>query len=348
MRSPRAQELSPGIPSSPPTASSSLEQRDEPEDTLSYSSPPDREESGLSPTQTLAASSPELPPLPPFPSLTRTQQTPSASSNVRQSEGEYYTASWGSPYQRLPLGYSDSSGATKRGQIPSSDDVDGSPSQTFDLSRLIPSRLPAHAGLAPTRPSTPTRGVRASRGPLFAARSSLDDKLVAERGNWASDAASLGERRSSQGSSIEWDLSASVLKSPLDAEHLQHQRGHKPRGDNLTVRQEDIWEALGKRRKQAPGNMQHSKYAEAPASPSAPAAPEDEVIAPTSSPQTEIPSALAPDESASYSTWSIRRQASNNFPVEEASNLQGQDTHHSLASRCPERPDGTPAHAHAY
>ncbi|MBE7182505.1 MAG: hypothetical protein INR71_15085, partial [Terriglobus roseus] len=112
------------------------------EDPLAFSSPPappvDEE---LSPTQTLAASSPELPPLPPFPALARSGQD---AADQLAEHARYYTASWGSPYQQIPHGFKDVSRARKGSLAGGSSDVDDASPSRFGLSHLIPTRLPTY------------------------------------------------------------------------------------------------------------------------------------------------------------------------------------------------------------
>lgn len=278
MLSPKAAVSSIEIASSPPPATPAVKEDGEGtghKTPLAYTSPPKlpEGEQDLSLTQTIAASSPELPPLPPFPSIGKEEATPSAASGGgRLGEKGYYTASWGSPYQSIPQGYSDVSHQARRsslGAIGSDDIDDGSPHQ-FGLSHLLPTRLPTYQGLTPTRPSTPTRA-RSVRDALLRARPPLNDNLVVEKSNWPSDTSSIGDRRSSQDSVSEWDLSrpALLLKPKFEraSTFTEGTKGHKSREDNLTLRQEDIWEALGKQTREAADKMMESKWADTPTSP---------------------------------------------------------------------------------
>src|ERR1700760_1873233 len=100
----------------------------------------------LSETDTLAASSPELPPLSAPTRLEFAAETPefgTASSNL-DSDGTFYTASWGSPYHSSLAPAGRHSAFRSRHRISSSaslDDLDESPNLQFGLSHLIPSRL---------------------------------------------------------------------------------------------------------------------------------------------------------------------------------------------------------------
>lgn len=182
-------------------------------------------------TRTLAQlSSPELPPLPSLRKFGRPQQESTA------SDDNFYTASWGSPYQY-------SSGRPhpirrERTWADSSDNIENeSPDPKFGLGHLLPTRLGLFQELSPTRPPTPASDISSGyngvpSGSFEVPRGALQRHLARE-------------------------------SSPLRSRAT---RTHHQSDSNLTIKQEDFWPNLN--RIDGLSNMYQSRYA-LPASPKA-------------------------------------------------------------------------------
>ncbi|KAF2496159.1 hypothetical protein BU16DRAFT_560993 [Lophium mytilinum] len=136
----RTTTSSPALPSSPPTAFQHEGEASPLTEARSVPSPAQTLWTAHSPTQTLGHSSPELPPLPSLASLGGVPRTPSTIARHEATDSTYYTASWGSPYQRPPPGFNISS-ALRDHLAPDSDDLEDASSLQFGLEHLLPSHL---------------------------------------------------------------------------------------------------------------------------------------------------------------------------------------------------------------
>ena len=284
------------LPSSPPSALLQEGEADSPGEARGVPSPAQTLWTALpSPTQTLGHSSPELPSLPSLAALGGIPRTPSTVARHQATDSTYYTASWGSPYQRPPPGFNVGS-ALRGGSAFGSDDLeedssnlqfgldhllpprlpeDDSPNR-FGLDHLLPSRLPVNQAVTPTK-STFTSIIGAleatPRPPAINASGSPPEELLNgptgdwvrqflagewnhERGNWWSDKSTESE-------------SAAPISDQGQEGRLSHQaekkrKGHKPRKNNLTLKQQDFWAHFSKDQKEALGKMMASRYADAP------------------------------------------------------------------------------------
>ncbi|KAF1931026.1 uncharacterized protein M421DRAFT_364493 [Didymella exigua CBS 183.55] len=293
MHARRTSESSPVLPSSPPAGAQHLGEALDPSEERSVVSPAQTLWTALSPTLTLANSSPELPTLSTLSALGRRPRTPSTvarNDRDRPDDTSFYTASWGSPYrhpppvfnpQRLTSATLDSddleegSSALQFGlehllppRLEVEDDApgrfnlehlippvdpDGSPNQ-FTLENLIRSRLP--------RSITPTRE---SQAYSFTPRAS-DKNPTSEE--WVRSF--LEERwnreKNNWKSDISIDLDSSE-ESGQDHDFLlpgPPKRGHT--ANNKTLNQQDFWRHISKDQKEALGRMMSSKYADDPTS----------------------------------------------------------------------------------
>ncbi len=259
-----------------------------------------------SPSQTLIHSSPDLPPLPLLRAVGVRPQTPTSLAERRGTpSSQYYTASWGSPYQH-PLSIRDGLQAIRVGEIQSSDGLEEDSSDIqFGLDHLLP-RFPGIAnpvsvspapfsiaqesGLAPVpddRAQSRTQAQSAA-GDFTAewVRQYLSVRWSSERGNWWSDESvssdSAEERDASTvvdgsptGSHLEQPKPAARTKVVEDASPSDTQvqpvsnadtrgklgKGHKSRGKNLTLKQEDFWAIVAGNYGSA-DTMLSSKYAD--------------------------------------------------------------------------------------
>lgn len=306
----RTSESSLALPSSPPVAAQHPGDAHDPSEERSVVSPAQTLWTALSPTLTLANSSPELPTLPTLSQLGRIPRTPSTvARNDRPAADDtsFYTASWGSPYRHPPpvfnpqrqastnfgsddfeeassalqfgLGHllpprleveDDAPGRFNLEHLIPRVDPDGSPNQ-FTLENLIQSRLP--------RSVTPTRESQASG---FTPRAS-DKNPTSEE--WVRSF--LEERWNREKNKWKSDISFDIdsdTESDQDQQFLlpgPPKRGHKPRNNNKTLNQQDFWRHISADQKEALGKMMASKYADAESTSypretlgSAPAAPQ--------------------------------------------------------------------------
>ncbi|KAF2813301.1 uncharacterized protein BDZ99DRAFT_568524 [Mytilinidion resinicola] len=137
----RTTTSSPALPSSPPIAFQHQGEASPLTEARGVPSPAQTLWTAHSPTQTLGHSSPELPPLPSLASLGGVPRTPSTVARHEATDSTYYTASWGSPYQRPPPGFNISS-ALRDHLAPDSDDLEEDASSLqFGLEHLLPSHL---------------------------------------------------------------------------------------------------------------------------------------------------------------------------------------------------------------
>ncbi|KAH6614941.1 hypothetical protein C7974DRAFT_379842 [Boeremia exigua] len=252
----------------------------------------------LSPTPTLANSSPELPALPAPVQRGRLARTPTrtpVSPHDGPDEASFYTASWGSPYRGLPPVYhpqrlpspaaasdelddaaealhfglehllpprlevdDDAPGRFNLAHLIPPLDPDGSPNQ-FTLANLIQSRLPR--SVTPTREPSPSG---------FTPRAS-DKNPTSEE--WVRSF--LEERwnreKNKWKSDISFDLDSDSASDSASDPHQDFllpappKRGHNARSSNKTLNQQDFWRHISKDQKEALGKMMASKYAEADA-----------------------------------------------------------------------------------
>ncbi|KAF2460941.1 hypothetical protein BDY21DRAFT_369051 [Lineolata rhizophorae] len=249
----------------------------------------------LSPTSTVAFSSPELPPLPSLPAFGGLPRTPSSSvargSSAREhralasshADSSYYTASWGSPYKQPSPEFNRRLSA--QGALSSDGgEEDSSPNFRFGLEHLIPSRLPGSEFHGPSRPNsslaiwTPGESLRRfgaelpSSPPRHLRRRSEDDQvhqpLAADhapgKGEVWSDASTEGEYHSVGNSRATSDAagSTSSLLSP-EAARRGRLRKHRSRESNLTLTPDDFLSFLGPEDRKRVGKMMASKYADA-------------------------------------------------------------------------------------
>ncbi|KAJ4380613.1 hypothetical protein N0V86_003972 [Didymella sp. IMI 355093] len=348
MHARRTSESSLALPSSPPVAAQHLGEALDPSEERSVVSPAQTLWTALSPTLTLANSSPELPTLPTLSALSRIPHTPSTvarNDRDRPDDTSFYTASWGSPYRHPPPvfnpqrlapatldsdDFEEGSSALQFGlehllppRLEVEDDApgrfnlehlippvdpDGSPNQ-FTLENLIRSRLP--------RSITPTRESQASG---FTPRAS-DKNPTSEE--WVRSF--LEERwnreKNKWKSDISFDLDSSE-ESGQDHDFLlpaPPKRGHKARNNNKTLNQQDFWRHISKDQKEALGRMMSSRYADdatsnpREASGSGPAAPQFPPR--TSSARNLFPSPISPQDATPSHSPKPVQQTPNKPPT---------------------------------
>ena len=290
MHARRTSESSLALPSSPPVAAQHFGEENHSSEERNVVSPAQTLWTALSPTLTLANSSPELPTLPALSALGRIPRTPSTvARNDRPDDTSFYTASWGSPYRHPPpvfnpqrqvsinldsddleegssalqfgLGHllpprleveDDAPGRFNLEHLIPRVDPDGSPNQ-FTLENLIQSRLPR--SVTPTRESqssgfTPRASDKNPTSEEWV-RSFLEERWNREKNKWKSD--------------ISFDIDSDP-ESDQDQDFLlpgPSKRGHRARNNNKTLNQQDFWRHISKDQKEALGKMMASKYAEA-------------------------------------------------------------------------------------
>ena len=169
-----------------------------------------------SPSRTRRLSSPRLPPLQSFPGESAKYSAPaSPSAHHRTDSSLYYTAAWGSPYQR-PSGSKGGRRVRSHHWTVSSDLSDGSPLRRSELTRARPPVLihyedqtPAQSGIGSTSYGLEPRDRTVTFAPVEPQRSGpargftedwvrqyLSGQSNSERGNWWSDE-STGSRSDS-------------------------------------------------------------------------------------------------------------------------------------------------------
>jgi hypothetical protein len=236
----------------------------------------------FSETETLAPSSPELPPLTAPARVGFTPRTPQADLS---SGSAFYTASWGSPYDisSLPAGRHSAANHRRAASALSLDDLndidedeEDSPHIAFGLSHLIPSRLTVPTfDITPTRPSTPTGWSPTQDTPRITAVNIIDPEAVKvpPRDLFATlskiQKSGSGERSSSQRFGLQDfnDTGSATGK-------IRSVKGHRSHSTNRTLRQEDIIATTTSTT--AATKMDSSKYAT-----SSPRARSGSVITPT-------------------------------------------------------------------
>ncbi|KAF2088773.1 hypothetical protein K490DRAFT_63986 [Saccharata proteae CBS 121410] len=253
-----------------------------------------------SPTQTLGHSSPDLPPLPALPTLGGLPRTPStvARAYPTDTDNSFYTASWGSPYQRPPPGFGDKLSAPRRSSALSSESVGEDDSPRFGLDHLIPSRLEEEDNskpqfglghllpsrlpqlLTPTRagtswlpsgredtPQPPQLAESPTSKKLFFPREPTQDwieRFLAEQ--WQSEKASWWSDGSTEEESDEERISVLQGDQPKVKEKKRRTRkGHKSRQNNLTLKQQDFWAHFSEKGREKFDKMLASRFANPPA-----------------------------------------------------------------------------------
>ncbi|KAK0868332.1 hypothetical protein LTS02_003646 [Friedmanniomyces endolithicus] len=219
----------PAPPSSPPVA----------EDDISLVSPtlfgirgrlPEPEEHFLSPITA------RLPP-PRTPASTR--------SRYRDNSSEYYTAAWGSPYDRSPSPIGSARTALSE-QVPSEDQLESSPIPRFGLERLLPSRL---GGTSVPRPR-----ISHSRSATVETAAQEEKDAYTPRSRtkrWVQLPQRLYSENTQRWSDNSWDMRGTDedgqdhSSSPASAKSADSKhKGHRPREDNRTLNQQDFLESV--------------------------------------------------------------------------------------------------------
>lgn len=285
MQARRSSTPSPPPPSSPPSAAQQFGQANSPSEARGVVSPAQTLWTAPSPTRTLGHSSPELPPLPSYSILGTNPHTPSTVARNDRTDTSYYTASWGSPYRHPPPAFNPSRQAsTNFGD----DDLEGESSiLSFGLEHLLPSRLeieqesPNRFNLEHLIPRI-DRDASPNRFTLeHLIRSRLPDLVTPTKEASASGSGLTPRASDTNPTSAEWvqqfleerwnretndwvDDSETDLESDEEQEIVLEpppKRGHKARGTNKTLNQQDFWRHFSKEQKQAIGKMMASKYA---------------------------------------------------------------------------------------
>lgn len=198
--------------------------------------------------------SPEIRHLPP-------PRTPASTrSRHRDNSSEYYTAAWGSPYERS-LSPTGSARTALSEQVPSEDQLESSPIPSFGLEHLVPSRL---GDLSLPRPSLSALGRSVteqdtSHTPRSRTRRwvQLPQRQQSERSRWWSDGShgiSDEEKRHRCASS---SVSAQITeKRPA--------KSHKAREDNRTLNQQSFLETLRDEPVREMASLFASRWADTP------------------------------------------------------------------------------------
>jgi hypothetical protein len=276
----------PSDPVLPPPGSS-------PPPTLAQREAPRPQVRGASSADQLRSSSPSLPDLPSLQSIGSAPTTPSSSFRHQRTDSSvYYTASWGSPYDK-PLPASGSLNQIIHEDVNSSEIGDDSPLRTFGLQppplfkskTLDGSRI--EASLLASKWADP------DEQPHIAAKGNPEDWVRSylqggsprkERDNWLSDGDS-GEANSDYGLSgpavddaeawFEEDEYGETPKTPTLRSYLKKKedskslaksfRRHKGRKSNETLKQRDFWDILHDPQVSSDvDKMESSKYADPP------------------------------------------------------------------------------------
>ncbi|KAK0948935.1 hypothetical protein LTR91_026855, partial [Friedmanniomyces endolithicus] len=215
----------PAPPSSPPVA----------EDDISLVSPtlpgirgrlPEPEEHFLSPTTA------RLPP-PRTPASTR--------SRYRDNSSEYYTAAWGSPYERS-LSPTGSVRTALSEQVPSEDQLESSPISRFGIEHLLPSRL---GGTSVSRSRTSH-----SRSATVETAAQEEKDVYTPRSRakrWVQLPQRQYSEKTQRWTDDSWDMRGTHedgqnhSSSPASAKSADSKhKGHRPREDNRTLNQQDF------------------------------------------------------------------------------------------------------------
>ena len=277
---------SPALPSSPPPAVRHPgEAGESPSEAGGRPSPT---WTAPSPTRTLGHSSPELPTLPAFSVLGNRPRTPSTVTRNDKTDTSYYTASWGSPYRNSPPSHhparqvSTSFGSDDFEEdssflqfglehlLPSRLDIEEDSPNQFSLDHLIP-RLEQNASpvqftlenlIRSRLPNleTPTRNANhANTTPRPADSNPTSEEWVRR----------FLEDRWNQATNSWWAKDSPDSETDTESPKAQEisiepppKRGHKTRGSNKTLNQEDFWRHFSLDQKEALGKMMASKYAD--------------------------------------------------------------------------------------
>ncbi|KAF1364752.1 hypothetical protein EJ07DRAFT_171729 [Lizonia empirigonia] len=261
----RPSDAPPALPCSP-----------QPSEERSVVSPAQTLWTALSPTLTLANSSPELPTLPPLSAIARPPRTPStvARNDRPADDTSFYTASWGSPYRHPPPVFNpqhhlstafgsddleEASSALHFGLghlLPPRLEVDDDAPGRFNLEHLIPPVDPDGSPNQFTLENLIQLHARASdKNPTSEewVRSFLEERWNREKNRWKS------------GISFDLDSDSESDQEPDYLLPAPPKRGHKARSNNKTLNQQDFWRHISKDQKEALGKMMASKYADADA-----------------------------------------------------------------------------------
>ncbi|TKA28717.1 hypothetical protein B0A50_03045 [Salinomyces thailandicus] len=192
-------------------------------------------------------------PLPRTPASTRSRQ--------RDNSSDYYTAVWGSPYDRS-VSPSGTVRTALSEQVPSEDQLESSPAPSFGLEHLLPSRL---ADFAVPRPdlSLLSRPTIEEEDDYHTPRSrtkrwvQLPQRQLSERSQWWND-----ESRSDPEEDKSCALAASSVKVPAEGDRPT--KGHKRREDNRTLNQQSFLEILHGHQSGDMSGLLASKWAHAP------------------------------------------------------------------------------------
>ncbi|KAK6395237.1 hypothetical protein LTR65_000707 [Meristemomyces frigidus] len=188
-------------------------------------------------------------------------RTPASTrSRFRDNSSEYYTAAWGSPYERSSSPARSARTALSE-QVPSEDQLESSPLQSFGLEHLVPSRIGV---LSLPRPSLAVLGravtdqddshTRRSRTKRWV---QLPQRQHSERSHWWSD-----ESRSISDEERKHRRAPSSVSGRAVARGSS--TGHRPREANRTLNQQSFLETL---RDGQPGEMSGlyaSRWADTP------------------------------------------------------------------------------------
>lgn len=312
MQAPRIQ--TPPPPSSPPTAVvAEGPPRSLKVDTAVAASPQHSAEP--SPTQTLGHSSPELPPLPQLPSLGGLPRTPHSAAKRPVDDSRFFTASWGSPYQQPPPEFDSKSRRHNRDTwaldpderddedsprfgldhlIPNRLEEASEPKLKFNLEHLLPKRLPFLSNNSD--PSTPTKapklwpdttaektpvppGAPAKQSPQFFfpreptegwIKQFLSGQWQSEKANWWSDGSTEEDSEEEEGEE------SRDGQTKVKDKKRKNKKGHKPRKNNLTLKQADFWAHFGLKSKETLEKMMASRFADTPPAMDRPGLPQQE------------------------------------------------------------------------
>ncbi|KAH7054543.1 hypothetical protein B0J12DRAFT_570585 [Macrophomina phaseolina] len=267
-----------------------------------------------SPTQTLGHSSPELPPLPQLPSLGGLPpRTPHTAASRPVDDSRFFTASWGSPYQEPPPGLDSKSRRHNRDTwaldpderddddsprfgldhlIPNRLEEASEPKLKFNLEHLLPKRLPFLS--SNSDPSTPTKAPKlwpdstaektpvppnapAKQSPQFFfpreptegwIKQFLSGQWQSEKANWWSDGSTEEDSEGEEGEA------SRDGQTKVKDKKRKGKKGHKPRKNNLTLKQADFWAHFGLKGKETLEKMMASRFADTPPAMQHPAPPQ--------------------------------------------------------------------------
>lgn len=180
------------------------------------------------------------------------------SSSIGDHSSEYYTATWGSPYDRSSVSRSARTAASEQAD---SDDDDLSPGPGLGLEHLIPSRIKTESSTslhaAPDSPPVDSDD-ELDLTPRSRTRRwiHLPESQVPEKPRWSRH--SSGNRP--------WDQDqtpANAIGAPDDSlEDIP--KGHRAREQNRTLDQQTFWHILRESRRDNMSGMQASRWAATP------------------------------------------------------------------------------------